>query len=133
MWYNYGEFLRVVLGGHKIVPRGKKKAVKDVLEARSELLRNYELVLIISAEIEEEELDAVLDNVKRTITKQGGSVAEVEMWGKRKLAYPIKQVLEGNYVLLRFSSRPSSNRALSDGLCISEKVLRHLLINLDAD
>ena len=133
VWYNDGEFPRVVLGGHKIAPRGKKRAVKDVLEARSEPLRNYELVLIISAQIEEEELDAVLDNVKRTITEQGGSVAGVEMWGKRKLAYPIKHVLEGNYVLVQFSSRPSSNTALSDGLRISEKVMRHLLVNLDAE
>ena len=132
MWYNNGGFLRVVLGGYKIIARARKKAVGDVLEAGSEPLRNYELVLIISAGVDEGEFNTILDNAKRAITEQGGDVAEVEMWGKRKLAYPIKHGLEGNYVLMRFSSRPSSNKGLLAGLRVSEKVLRHLLINLDA-
>lgn len=89
------------------------------------------MVLIINSEAGTEELDAALDSVKGIIEGKGGSVEEVVMWGKRKLAYPINHVAEGNYALIHFKAKPSANKELTDSLRISEKVLRYLLVNVD--
>jgi len=105
---------------------------KKELLAEGEQLRDYELVLIINPEVAQEKLDAVLDSISQSITKRGGTVTEVERWGKRRLAYPIKHVLEGSYLLVRFRSRSSSSKELTAGLQISEEVLRYMLISLAA-
>lgn len=95
-------------------------------------LRDYELVVIISPEVVDEALDSVIDNVSRFITENGGTISSVERWGKRRLAYPIKHFLEGNYVLTRFQLRPKLDKELEASLQISEEVLRHLLIRLSS-
>ena len=93
-------------------------------------LRDYELVVIISPEVDEA-VDSVIDNVSRFITENGGTVDNVDRWGKRRLAYPIKHFTEGNYVLTRFKLRPKLSKELEASLQISEEVLRHLLIKID--
>jgi small subunit ribosomal protein S6 len=93
-------------------------------------LRDYELIVIISPDVPEEELPSHLDKISEFITNKGGSVTEVERWGKRKLAYPINHFREGNYVLTRFKLEPGTTAELEVNLRISEKVLRHLLVRL---
>jgi small subunit ribosomal protein S6 len=95
-------------------------------------LRHYELVVIISPEVADEGIDGIVDNISRLVTRDGGTVDEVDRWGKRKLAYPIKRFLEGNYVLFRCKMKPSSGKGLEASLRISEEVLRHLLVKLDS-
>ena len=80
---------------------------------------------------EDEELGANLDKINKMITEKGGTVSSVDQWGKRKLAYPIKQFAEGNYVLMNFSSDPVLCQQLEASLRISEDILRHLLINVE--
>ncbi len=96
-----------------------------------EQLRDYELVLVISPEVAEEEFEATIDNVGRFITEKGGVISDVERWGKRKLAYPIGRSTEGNYVLTHFKLKPASGKGLEANLQISEEVLRHLLIRIE--
>ena len=98
----------------------------------SEKLRDYELVMIISPEVDEEKLEAAVSNVSQFVVGKGGVVSEVERWGKRKLAYPIKHFAEGDYVLTRFKMKPAFGKELEANLRISEEVLRHLLIRLDS-
>ena len=93
-------------------------------------LRDYELVIIISPEFTEEELEARVNKISQYITDNGGTVSEIERWGKRRLAYPIKRFLEGSYVLTRFRLRPVFGKELTVNLRISDEVLRHLLIRL---
>lgn len=93
-------------------------------------LRDYEMVLIINPEIDEEGVNSTIENVTQFITGKGGVVSEVEQWGKRRLAYPVKHFAEGNYVLIRFKVKPDFTIELKANLEISEQVLRHLLINL---
>jgi small subunit ribosomal protein S6 len=93
-------------------------------------LRDYELIVIVSPDVPEEELPTHLDKISEFITNKGGSVTEVERWGKRKLAYPINHFREGNYVLTRFKLEPGTTAELEANLRISEKILRHLLIRL---
>ena len=95
-------------------------------------LRDYELVVIISPEVAEEALDGIVDNISRLITQDGGTVEEVDRWGKRKLAYPIQHFLEGNYVLFRCKMKATSGKGLEANLEISEEVLRHLLVRLES-
>ena len=98
-----------------------------------EQLCDYELIFIISPEVVEEQLEATIEGISRFITGRGGTISEIEPWGKRRLAYPIKHFGEGSYVLVRFKSKPGQNKELEANLKISENVLRHLLIKLNKD
>ncbi|MFC2016438.1 30S ribosomal protein S6 [Chloroflexota bacterium] len=94
-------------------------------------LRDYELVLVISPEVPEEEFEALIDSVSRFITGKGGVISDIERRGKRRLAYPIGHFVEGSYVLTKFKLEPPFGKELEANLRISEEVLRHLLIRLD--
>jgi small subunit ribosomal protein S6 len=109
-----------------------KKIAEKVLRAENKQLRDYELVVIISPEVAEEKLDATIDNVSQFITEKSGTISDVERWGKKRLAYPIEHFVEGNYVLTRFSLKPTSSKELEANLQISEEVLRHLLVKLSS-
>jgi small subunit ribosomal protein S6 len=117
------------LAGGELVPR---RIVKKVVKADDKQLHNYEMVLIISPELAEEKLEAAINNVSQFITERGGTVSNVERWGKRKLAYPVEHFMEGSYVLTRFSMKPALSRELEANLKISEEVLRHLLVKLSS-
>ncbi len=108
-----------------------KRASKKVLKVEDKQLRDYELVLIISPEVEEEKLNATIDNISQFITGKDGTITDVEQWGKRKLAYPVKHFMEGNYVLTRFKLKPALGKELEANLQISEEVLRHLLVKIE--
>jgi small subunit ribosomal protein S6 len=94
-------------------------------------LREYELIVILSPEVPEEEVPTAIDKVSEFITTRGGQVTEVDRWGRRKLAYPINHFREGNYVLSRFTMRPGMTAELEANLQVSERILRHLLVRLD--
>ena len=101
-----------------------------VATERGEQLYDYEMVLVISPEVAEEEFEATIENVSRFITGKGGVISDIERWGKRRLAYPIRRFVEGSYVLTRFKLKPAFGKELEANLRISEEVLRHLLIRL---
>ena len=109
-----------------------RRASKEALKVEEEQLRDYELVLIISPEVEGEALNTTIDNLSQFITGRGGVVSDVEPWGKRKLAYPIKHFVEGSYVLTRFKLKPTLSKELEANLQISGEVLRHLLVKLSS-
>jgi len=104
--------------------------MESALNVGGDSLRDYELVVIISPEVAEEEITATLDKISRCIVERGGSITEVSQWGRRKLAYPIKDFMEGNYVLTHFKMDPGLTADLEASLRISEEVLRHLLVRL---
>ena len=108
-----------------------RRASKEALKAEDKQLRDYELVLVISPEVAEEKLDTVIDSVSQFITEKGGTVPDVERWGKRRLAYPIEHFMEGSYVLAHFRLKPASSKELEANLQISEEVLRHLLVKIE--
>jgi len=107
---------------------GSKRVSKKALKVEDKQLRDYELVLIISPEVEEEKLNVTIDNINQFITGKDGIISNVEQWGKRKLAYPIEHFVEGNYVLTQFKLKPALGKDLEANLQISEEVLRHLLL-----
>lgn len=97
-------------------------------------MQDYEMVLVISPEVEvaEEETNPVVDKVVKLITGKGGTITEINRWGKRKLAYPIRKFTEGEYVLTQFKMEPKVTKELEASLRLSEEILRHLLIRLNS-
>ena len=108
-----------------------RRVSKKTSKVEDKQLRDYELVFILSPEVAEEKTDTIIDNVSQFITAGGGTISDVERWGKRKLAYPIRHFMEGDYVLTRFKLRPALGKELESNLRISEEVLRHLLIKIE--
>ena len=106
------------------------KGKKEETKAEESQLRDYELALVVSPEAVEDTLEVALNNVNQFITGKGGEISGEERWGKRKLAYPIKRHLEGNYVLTRCKMKPTWARELDANLKISEEILRHLLLKV---
>lgn len=110
-----------------MVPKG---SARQELKAEDKQLRDYELLLVISPEVIDEELEGTVAKISQLITERGGEISSTEPWGKRKLAYPIEHFTEGHYVLIKFSFETALCSELEASLRISEEILRHLLINL---
>jgi len=106
-------------------------ATEKTLAEEDKQLRDYELTVIISPEATDEVVNATIESIQQFVTGRGGTISEVEQWGKRKLAYPIKRFVEGSYVLTRFELKPTSTKELEASLQMSESVLRHLLVKIE--
>ena len=96
-------------------------------------MRDYELVLVIDPDIVEEDVPSAIDKVSQFITGRGGTVAGVNRWGRRKLAYPIRRHIEGNYVLTQFRLDPNQIAGLESSLGLAEELIRHLVVRTDED
>ena len=94
-------------------------------------LRDYELVVILTPEIGDDVIGESLERLSQTITVRGGEVVDVNHWGRRRLAYPIRRHLEGNYVVSQIKLDPSEVPDLESNLRISEEVIRHLIVKAD--
>lgn len=103
-----------------------------VLTKKEEKQCNYEMVVVIRPELSDDQLGTVINTISGFITGRGGAVSEVQRWGKKNLAYPIKRSNSGTYVLARFALKPGASKELENNLRISEPVLRHLLIKLES-
>jgi small subunit ribosomal protein S6 len=90
--------------------------------------RDYELVVILSPEIGDDVVSESLDRLSQTVTSRGGEIVDVNHWGRRRLAYPIRSHFEGNYVISQIKLDPSRVPDLEGTLRISEEVLRHMII-----
>ena len=94
-------------------------------------LNKYEMVYILSPLLADADLEKAIENISLMITSRGGTVANIDRWGKRRLAYPLKNFTEGNYLIVYFNLAPALNRELGNALKINEEVFRHLIIKLD--
>ena len=105
---------------------------KKEQQAQDKKLNEYELVYILNPEMTDEALETRVNNISEFITGKDGVVDAVDKWGKKKLSYPIKHLLEGNYVLTKFKMSPARCKELDANLRISEDVIRHLLIRVNS-
>lgn len=94
-------------------------------------MRSYELVFIVAPTVEDDGLQSQIDTVTERITQLGGQVSKVDIWGRRRLAYPIKKFNEGYYVLLNLQLSPEAVSAIERDLLLSETVIRHLVVRTD--
>ena len=90
-------------------------------------LRDYEIVFILTPEANEGEVEAAIERISTFVSDRGGSFGEHEIWGLRRLAYPINKFMEGIYVLAHFSLDASDVLELERILTTSEDVIRHLV------
>ena len=95
-------------------------------------MNKYELAVVVSAKLEEEDRIATIEKVKGYVTRFGGTVTEVEEWGKRKLAYEIQKMREGFYYFVRFESEATCPAELEKRVRIMENVIRYLCVRQDA-
>jgi small subunit ribosomal protein S6 len=94
-------------------------------------LHEYEMMYILRPELDEEAVTASIAKVSGMVTSNSGEVSKAEPWGRRRLAYPIKQCRDGQYVLMQYKLDPKLSTELERGLRISEDVIRYLIIRLD--
>ena len=90
-------------------------------------MRNYELVCIVQPDLDETAFKGAIERVQGWITEAGGTVDKVDVWGRRRLSYPIRKQRDGQYVLLNVSLDPKSASALERNIRYLETVLRHML------
>lgn len=90
-------------------------------------MNKYEVLYIIRANVEDEARSALIEKFNAIITQRGGSVDDIEEWGRRKLAYTIDYENEGYYVLEHFTADAELPKELERNYRISDDVLRYLV------
>jgi small subunit ribosomal protein S6 len=93
-------------------------------------MNNYEVMFIIEAALEQDKKEAAIEMVKEVISA-GGEVGKVNVWGNRKLAYPINKKNEGFYAVIEFAGKADLPKELDRRLKISDSIIRHIIINKD--
>ena len=95
-------------------------------------MRHYELMVILDPELEERTVAPSLDRFLNVVRQGGGSVENVNIWGRRKLAYEIKKKTEGIYAVVDMQATPDVAKELDRQLNLNESVLRTKLMRPDA-
>ena len=91
-------------------------------------MKAYELLFFVAPSIDEATNEAVMTRIQNTITAANGTVDNVDNWGKRKLAYEIDGLTDGDYTLIDFHAEPSNIAELDRVLRISDAVVRHMIV-----
>ena len=94
-------------------------------------MRDYELVIIVTPEIDETATADVVEKVKSWITESGGTIESLDVWGRQKLAYLINNQKEGQYYLFNLKLEPAAVANLERNFGLQEYILRFLIINRD--
>lgn len=94
-------------------------------------MKAYELLLFTDPSIDEESRLAALKRIDSVVAAAEGTVDNVDEWGKRKLAYEIDGLTEGDYVLIDFHMDPQEIAELDRVLRISDTVVRHMIVRRD--
>ena len=94
-------------------------------------MRKYEMVFIVHPDVEGDDVTAIVESVKELVTRNDGQVEALDDWSRRRLAYPIQDVNEGQYMLLRFAMEPDGIAELELNLILNEQILRHLVVHLE--
>ena len=94
-------------------------------------MNKYELALVVSAKLDSEAIAATVQRAKDYIERFGGTIGEVEEWGKRKLAYEIQKQTEAYYFFINFEAESQAPAQLESVLRIMDNVLRYLVLAKD--
>ena len=96
-------------------------------------MTNYEVMFILDPAAEDAEKVAFTERVQTIITDEEGVVGKVDVWGMKKLAYPIRKKNEGYYVLIEFQAGTELPKELDRRLKIADICMRHIIVNKDAE
>ena len=95
-------------------------------------MNKYELAVVVSAKIEDEERAAVVDKCKALIERFGGTITNVDDWGKKRLAYEIQKMKEGFYYFIQFEADSVCPNEVEAHIRIMEPVIRYLCVKAEA-
>jgi small subunit ribosomal protein S6 len=116
-------------GGRK--PSCHGKTVADQPVGGVERMRNYEVMVILDPDLEERTVAPSLDTYLNVVTKDGGAVNKVDIWGRRRLAYDINKKPEGIYAVLDITCSPAAVAELDRQLSLNESVMRTKVMRPD--
>ena len=88
------------------------------------MTHQYELMVILTPEIDERQVAPTLDKILKVITNDGGSIENVDIWGKRRLAYEIQKKTEGIYAVVNFTATSAATQELDRQLKLNEQIMR---------
>lgn len=97
------------------------------------MIRSYETVYIVHPELSEEQVTEIAEKYKKVVEDAGGEVESINRWEKRRLAYEVKGLREGIYVLMNFKSDPNVESELNRRLKLGDDVLRHIIVRTDEE
>ncbi|GAB94647.1 small subunit ribosomal protein S6 [Kineosphaera limosa] len=95
-------------------------------------MRQYEIMIIVDPEVDDRQVATSLERFLAVITNDKGTIDNVDVWGRRRLAYEIKKRPEGVYVVVTFTATPATAKELDRQLGLSEQILRTKLIRPEA-
>lgn len=91
-------------------------------------MKKYEVLFIVDSALEDDKKEAAVEMVKETISADG-EIENVDVWGNKKLAYPINKKNDGYYVLINFKASKDLPKELNRKLRISDSILRYLIVD----
>jgi small subunit ribosomal protein S6 len=94
-------------------------------------LREYELMVVLDPNLDDAAIEALNTRIQNMVTQRGGSLENVDNWGRRRLAYPIGRYRDGVYILSRFQLPPNAAAEIERALKLTESVIRHLLVRAE--
>lgn len=94
-------------------------------------MNKYELAVVVSAKLEDDERAATIEKVKDLITKNGGTITNVDEWGKKRLAYEVQKMREAFYYFIQFDAEPTVPAEIESRIRIMENVVRYLCVRQD--
>ena len=95
-------------------------------------MNKYELAVVVNAKIEDDARLATIEKVQRYVTRFGGTITNVDEWGKRKLAYEIQKMREGFYYFITFEAEATAPAEIEGRLRIMDNVIRFLVVRQEA-
>ena len=95
-------------------------------------MNKYELTVVLNVKLEDEERAAAIEKVKGYITRFGGTVTNVDEWGKKRLAYEIQKSHEAYYYFIQFDAETSAPAEIEKHVRIMENVIRYLCVRQEA-
>ena len=94
-------------------------------------MRDYELMVVLDPNLDEAAIEALNTRIQSMITQRGGTIENVDNWGRRRLAYPIGRYRDGVYILTRLQLPPNAATEIERALKLTESVIRHLLVRAE--
>ena len=95
-------------------------------------MTKYELAVVVSAKLEEEDRAAVVEKAKALIERFGGQITNVDDWGKKRLAYEIQKMKEGFYYFIQFDAETTAPAEIESRVRIMDNVMRYLVVKCEA-
>lgn len=94
-------------------------------------MNQYEVTLVIKPDVDATNMTALMDKVKEILTADGGAITKTDVWGTRKLGYPIRKFTQGQYVFMMCDLEPAALKRIEQRIRLNEDIIRHLVVKYE--